>query len=79
VSNFNSTLSRVDRQSGQATVLADASDGLVFPATVAFGQRGGDKKAVFVTNFGFGAGVDAPVSLLRIEVGEKSEKYPAGS
>ncbi|NVB41964.1 hypothetical protein G6O69_29320 [Pseudenhygromyxa sp. WMMC2535] len=79
ISNYNSTLNRVDRQTGAATVLADGDDGLVFPATLAFGQRGCDKRAVFVTNFGFGAGDDAPVSLLRIEVGEKSELYPAGT
>ena len=79
VSNFNSTLSRVDRNSGAAEVIADGDDGLVFPATVAFGQHGPDKKAVFVTNFGFGAGPQAPVSLLRIDVDEKGEKVPAGT
>ncbi len=79
VSNFNSTLSRLDRTSGEATIIADGDDGLVNPATVAFGQRGGDKRAVFVANFGFGAGPAAPVSVLRIEVGEKSEKIPAGN
>ncbi len=79
VSNFNSALLEVDRETGEVRTVADASDGLVFPSTLAFGQRGGDKKAVFVANFGFGAGPDAPVGLLRIEVGEKSEKYPAGT
>jgi sugar lactone lactonase YvrE len=79
VSNFNSTLSRINRQTGAATILADAGDGLVFPSTVAFGQRGRDKKAVFVANFGFGAGPEAPVSVLRIDVGEHSEPYPAGT
>lgn len=64
---------------GEATILADGDDGLVFPSTLAFGQRGADKHAVFVANFGFGAGPSAPVSVLRIEVGEESEKYPAGT
>ncbi len=78
VSNFNSALLRIDRGTGAATTLASAGDGLVFPATVAFGQFGPDKRSVFVTNFGFGAGPTAPVSLLKIAVGEKSEKHPAG-
>lgn len=79
VSNFNSTVLLIDRYSGEATIIADGSDGLVFPATSAFGQFGPDKKALFVTNFGFGQGPDAPASLLRIDVGVKSEKFPAGS
>ena len=79
VSNFNSTLSRIDRETGESTIIADGEDGLVNPATVAFGQIGGDKRAVFVTNFGFGAGPDAPVSVLRIQVDEKSDKIPAGN
>jgi hypothetical protein len=33
---------------------------------------------LFVANFGFGAGPDAPVGVLQIDVGAKSEKYPAG-
>lgn len=79
VSNFNSTILRLDRATGDATVLADASDGLVFPSTAAFGQRGKDKKSLYVANFGFGAGPTAPVSVLRVDVGEKSEKNPAGT
>lgn len=79
VSNFNSTLSRIDRDSGVAEVLADGSDGLVFPSTLAHGQFGPDKRSVFVANFGFGAGPSAPVSILKIETGEKSEKSPAGN
>ncbi len=79
VSNFNSTVSKIDRGSGVAQVIADGGDGLVFPATVAFGQFGPDKRSLFVTNFGFGAGPDAPVSLLKIDYGEKSEKNPAGN
>lgn len=79
VSNFNSTVSAVDRDTGTAEIIADADDGLVFPATVAFGQRGNDKRSLYVTNFGFGAGPDAPVSLLKIYYGEKSEKNPAGN
>lgn len=78
VSNFNSSVLRLDRATGVAETLADANDGLVFPATAAFGQHGPDKHSLFVTNFGFGAGPTAPVSLLKIEVGVKSEKYPAG-
>lgn len=79
VSNFNSALLRLDRATGAAETLAGPEDGLVFPATVAFGQHGRDKRSVFVTNFGFGAGPTAPVSLLKIAVGEKSEKHPAGN
>ncbi len=79
VSNFNSSLLRLDRDTAEATVLADAADGLVFPSTAAFGQRGKDKKSLYVANFGFGAGPTAPVSVLRIYVGQKSEKHPAGT
>ncbi|MCA9682488.1 MAG: hypothetical protein KC457_09860 [Myxococcales bacterium] len=76
VANARSTVSRIDRQSGEATILADENDGLVFPSTIAFGRRGHDKKAAFIANFGFGAGPDAPVGLLRLEVGEKGEAIP---
>ncbi len=79
VSNFNSTVSVIDRDTGAAEIIADGSDGLLFPSTVAFGQRGPDKRSLFVANFGFGAGPDAPVSILKIEYGEKSEKNPAGT
>ncbi len=79
VSNFNSTVSVIDRDTGVAEIIADQSDGLLFPSTVAFGQRGRDKRSLFVANFGFGAGPDAPVSILKIEYGEKSEKNPAGT
>lgn len=79
VSNFNSTVSVIDRDTGVAEIIADGGDGLVFPSTVAFGQRGCDKRSLFVANFGFGAGPDAPVSILKIEYGEKSEKNPAGT
>jgi sugar lactone lactonase YvrE len=77
-SNFNSTLLEVDRRHGTTRLVADASDGLVFPSTVAFGRHGNDKKSVYVANFGFGAGDDAPVGVLRIYVGEKGEKFSAG-
>lgn len=80
VSNFNSTLLRVDRYWGDLEVIADGDDGLVFPATAAFGQvKGVDRRSIYVTNFGFGAGDDAPVSLLKIKLDEKSEKFPAGT
>ena len=51
----------------------------MFPSTCAFGQFGPDKHSLFVANFGFGAGPDAPTSILRInDIGTKSEKHPAG-
>ena len=79
VANFSSTILRIDPDDGSAETLADGDDGLVFPSTLAFGQYGPDKKSVFIANFGFGAGEDAPVGLLRLDVGEKSEKTPAGT
>jgi sugar lactone lactonase YvrE len=79
VANFHSAILHVDRDTGAATTVADGSDGLVFPSTAAFGQTGDDKRALFVANFGFGAGPGAPVSILRVEVGTKSEKHPAGN
>ena len=78
VSNFNSKVLLLDGDTGAATTLADGSDGLVFPSTAAFGQYGNDKRSVFIANFGFGAGPSAPVSVLKLAVSEKSEKYPAG-
>jgi sugar lactone lactonase YvrE len=79
VSNFHSTVLSINRDSGAATTVADGSDGLVFPSTAAFGQHGPDKHSLFVVNFGFGAGPNAPVSLLKIAVGVKSSKHPAGN
>lgn len=79
VANFHSAVLRIDRATGEAETLADASDGLVFPSTAAFGQFGRDKKSLFVANFGFGAGPSAPVSVLKIEVGVKSERHPFGN
>ncbi|MEZ4299138.1 MAG: hypothetical protein R3B70_29585 [Polyangiaceae bacterium] len=79
VSNFNSAVLRVARDTGDAETLAGPEDGLVFPSTAAFGQFGPDKRSLFVANFGFGAGPSAPVSVLKIAVGEKSEKHPAGN
>lgn len=79
VSNFHSSLLHIDRDSGDATTIADRSDGLLFPSTAAFGQYGPDKHSLFVVNFGFGAGPNAPVSLLKIDVGQKSSKHPAGN
>lgn len=78
VSNFNSSIMRLDRDCGDVETLADASDGLVFPSTVAFGQHGPDKKSLFIANFGFGAGPDAPVGLLKLKYDRKSEKIPTG-
>jgi sugar lactone lactonase YvrE len=78
VSNFNSVVLRIDRCTGDAETLADASDGLVFPSTAAFGQHGSDKKSLFIANFGFGAGPTAPVALLKLDYGIKGERYPAG-
>jgi sugar lactone lactonase YvrE len=78
VSNHNSTVSRIDRDNGNATVLADADDGLVFPSTAAFGQHGTDKRSLFIANFGFGAGPSAPVGLLKLKMSTKGEKEPAG-
>jgi len=78
VSNFNSAILRLDRASGATETLATAADGLVFPSTVAFGQHGPDKHSLFIANFGFGAGPDAPVGLLKLKYGVKSEKIPTG-
>lgn len=78
VSNAHSTVYRVDRSTGDAEVLATAADGLAFPSTAAFGQHGPDKHSLFIANFGFGVGPTAPVGLLRMFYGEKSEKYPTG-
>lgn len=78
VANFHSSVLRLDRVTGATTTLADGSDGLAFPSTAAFGQFGDDKRSLFIANFGFGAGPDAPVSVLKLDVGEKGEAFPAG-
>lgn len=43
-------LVKLDR-SGQATVVADAEDGLNIPTSLAFGQSGSDRRTLFVTSF----------------------------
>jgi sugar lactone lactonase YvrE len=78
VANFSSTVLRLDPWDASYEILADGSDGLVFPSTLAFGQWGPDKRSVFIANFGFGAGPQAPVGLIQLGVGEKGEKHPAG-
>lgn len=78
VANFNSSIVRINRDTNVTTTVADAADGLVFPSTAAFGQFGADKTSLFVANFGFGAGADAPVGVLKIDIEEKSEAFPAG-
>lgn len=79
VANFSSTVLQLDLDAGTSVTLADSDDGLIFPSTLAFGQYGPDKYTVFIANFGFGAGPDADVGLLQLEVDEKSEKNPAGT
>jgi sugar lactone lactonase YvrE len=44
-----SELVRID-SCGRTTTLADASDGLNIPASLTFGVRGGDRRALYITN-----------------------------
>jgi streptogramin lyase len=46
-----------------------ATDGLDFPASLAFGTRGGDQHALFITNFALANEVDPSPGIVRLDVG----------
>jgi sugar lactone lactonase YvrE len=67
---FQDKLVRIDPVDGSVTELATIDDGLDEPASIAFSTQGGDRQAVFVTNFSVipddgGAGP----ALLKVEIG----------
>jgi sugar lactone lactonase YvrE len=58
---------RIDRTDGSITPIADASDGLASPASMAFGTGNGYKQSVFITSFSSVPGV--PTDIIRVEIG----------
>ncbi|MCA9720414.1 MAG: hypothetical protein H6713_20720 [Myxococcales bacterium] len=66
---------RVDHDDGDLEVLVDESDGLDFPATVAFG-RGWQRKQLYITNFAFYSGAEGNPALLKAYVGESGLWLP---
>ncbi len=63
----SSSIVRIDRVDGSITVVADESDGLAGPASMAFGTGGGYKQSVFITSFNFDSGI--PTDIIRVDVG----------
>jgi sugar lactone lactonase YvrE len=66
--NFTGTLVRVDRCGSVETLV----QGLDRPASLAFGTGDGEKKALYVTNFGFASGKH----LVRVDVGMRGLPLP---
>lgn len=71
--NVQNRVVRFDPTSGSMTILADASDGLDFPAALAFGTGRGLRKTVFIANFAL---LDDPANptppgpgVVKLEVG----------
>jgi sugar lactone lactonase YvrE len=58
---------RVSPDGEDVDVIADASDGLDFPASLAFG-RGYDRKSLYITNFAFYSGASGNPALLKTKV-----------
>jgi len=74
--NQQNLLLKVSPDGADVDVLADASDGLDFPATVAFGQGPAGKKNLFITNFALFTGETAAPGLLRVDVGVPGRSVP---
>jgi sugar lactone lactonase YvrE len=66
---------------GTMTTLATAADGLDFPASPAFGTRGGDCETLYVTNFALGHAnpADAHPGVLSFDVGVPGQPLPVGA
>jgi sugar lactone lactonase YvrE len=60
-------LVRIRPDGSRLTVLADAEDGLDFPASVTFGASRGYRTTVFITNFSIQPGLDQP-AVLKLDV-----------
>lgn len=67
--NQQNLLLRVDGDDGDIEILADADDGLDFPATVAFGRGPAGKKNLYITNFALFSGPAGSPGILRMNVG----------
>ncbi|MEZ4383496.1 MAG: SMP-30/gluconolactonase/LRE family protein [Nannocystaceae bacterium] len=67
--NAQDLLLRVDPHNGDIDVLADASDGLDFPATIAFGQGKAGKKDLYITNFALFSGPAGDPGILKANIG----------
>ncbi len=74
--NQQNLLLRVDGDDGDIEVLADAEDGLDFPATVAFGRGPAGKKNLYITNFALFSGPAGSPGVMRINVGVPGAAKP---
>jgi sugar lactone lactonase YvrE len=71
-----STLVRIDPETGSITTLASAAEGLDFPASLAFGTGKGDRQSVFFTNFAIGPPGGAGPAILKIDVDIPGQPLP---
>jgi len=67
--NQQNLLLRVDADDGDIEILADAEDGLDFPATLAFGRGPAGKENLYITNFALFSGPTGSPGVLRMNVG----------
>ncbi|MCB9700323.1 MAG: SMP-30/gluconolactonase/LRE family protein [Myxococcales bacterium] len=67
--NAGNLLLKVHHCDGEIEVLADESDGLDFPATIAFGQGPAGKKNLYITNFALFSGPTGNPGILKASVG----------
>jgi sugar lactone lactonase YvrE len=67
--NDQDLLLRVDGCDGDIEILADESDGLDFPATIAFGQGKAGKKNLYITNFALFSGPAGDPGILKADIG----------
>ena len=74
--NKQDLLLKVSGDGEDVDVLADASDGLDFPSTVAFGQGPAGKKNLYISNFALFSGPEGAPGLLVADVGVPGKKIP---
>jgi sugar lactone lactonase YvrE len=71
--NVQNTIVRIDPTSGAFATIADAADGLDFPASLAFGTGQSLRKTMFIVNFAFLDDPAAPTppgpGIVKMEVG----------
>jgi len=74
--NQQHLLVKVSPDGSDIDILADASDGLDFPSTVAFGRGPAGKKDLYIVNFALFSGPTASPGLLRLDVGVPGSATP---
>lgn len=74
--NQQNLLVKVSPDGSDIDILADASDGLDFPSTVAFGRGPAGKKDLYIVNFALFSGPAGSPGLLRLDVGVPGSATP---